>query len=229
MMKKRCCRKKQTKNYYWILFWWKKYQKFVETFTFIKLYVVILTKRTEKKEKKNEKEMQQQVQWHGWEGKLSDLLGQYPYIGNFNNEHQLDIFISVFVFRFKYYDNDLMHYSSRKLIWNLKTSTYHPSQCIWLQKSMHSSRVATDFKSIFIYMQINNVAWLVQSSRHHIWSVRVYYWKHWLKLWLKCIHCHKCDGMIPIDFSILNNNKSININNNNVKCTCTMRHRHRHP
>lgn len=186
------------------------------------------TNKKDKEEEKNEKEMQQQVQWHGWEGKLSDLLGQYPYIGNFNNEHQLDIFISVFVFRFKYYDNDLMHYSSRKLIWNLRTSRHTTIQVSAsdLEKSMHSSRVATDFKPIFIYMQINNVAWLVQSSRHHIRSVRVYYWKHWLKLWLKCIHCHKCDGMIPIDFSILNNNKSININNNKVKCTCTMRHRH---
>lgn len=104
MMKKRCCRKKQTKNYYWILFWWKKYQKFVETFTFIKLYVVILTKRTEKiGEKKTRKKCS---------SRCSDMAGKASSLTCWANTRILVISTMninlIYSYRFLFFDSSIM-------------------------------------------------------------------------------------------------------------------------
>lgn len=61
-------------------------------------------KNKKDKEEKNEKEMQQQVQWHGWEGKLSDLLGQYPSILVIST---MNINL-IYSYRFLFFDSSIM-------------------------------------------------------------------------------------------------------------------------
>lgn len=62
------------------------------------------TNKKDKEEEKNEKEMQQQVQWHGWEGKLSDLLGQYPSILVIST---MNINL-IYSYRFLFFDSSIM-------------------------------------------------------------------------------------------------------------------------